>query len=68
MLHFFIPENLKKILENILENTGISCSNVDGHPVGMCREVAPLETSRNSFLTAVAGLQSTRCNVLKTNS
>ena len=30
---FFILENLKKILENILENTGISCSNLDGHPV-----------------------------------
>ena len=66
MLHFFIPENLKK---NTEKYTGKywNCSNVDGHPVGMCREVAPLETSRNSFLTVVAG-QSTHCNVLKTNS
>ena len=30
---FFILEKSKEILENILENNGISCSNLDGHPI-----------------------------------
>ena len=30
---FFILEKSKEILENIRENNGISCSNLDGHPV-----------------------------------
>ena len=35
--HVFHAGKSRKILENILENTGMSCSNLDAHPGVQCR-------------------------------
>ena len=55
-----VESTLQKQQEKFLHSiTSLSCT------ILMFRKVALLEISRNSFLTGVAGLQSTGCNTTK---